>query len=109
VTLASGGDRTGNHGYQVMESCNFVSLELSFEMEEIVFSIVCGKVLWSLIYPQRIALFSGGRSTRLTATPASSTGLFTPAVLKGGESGSELGGEVKGELVSGVLLEGVVG
>jgi len=73
------------------------------------FSNVFGKVLWSLIYPHRMALFSGGLSTKITPTSSSSTGLFTPAVLKGGESGSELWGEVRGELVSGVLWEGVAG
>lgn len=94
---------SGNCPTSSYESVNFVSLELRLEMGVMLsFSIASGKVLWSLIYPQRIALFSGGLSTKIPPTPDSSTGLFTPAVLKGGESGSELWGEVRGELVSGV-------
>lgn len=90
-----------------MKSVNFVSLELGLEMG-VMFFLHC---LWEgfvvIIYPHRIARFSGGLSTRLAPSPASSTGLFTPAVLKGGERGSELWGEVRGELVSGVWVEGV--
>ena len=55
-----------------------------------------------IFYPHRIALFSGGLSTRLT--PTSSPGLFTPAETAKGGEWSELAGEVKGEL----LLSGVV-
>ena len=51
------------------------------------------------IYPHKIALFSGGLSTR--DTPTSSWVLFTPAGAKvvGETGGSEQGGELRGEEV----------
>ena len=62
-------------------------------------------------YPHKIALFSGGLSTRLTPTPASSTGLLTPPDTEKGGERSELCGEVKGELLAvlSFLLSGVEG
>ena len=63
-------------------------------------------MLYTCIYPHRIARFSGGRSTR--DTPTSSWLLFTPTGVKEGDRGSELGregGEVNGD-ISGDLLFG---